>query len=297
MAEIDLSQLPTPKAIDEFDFESILVRRKQRLIELCPESIRDVIAATLELKSEPLTIDLEQQAYSELLLRQRINEATRATFLAFATGADLDHIGASRNLQRKIIQAANPHANPPIEQILESDADFRKRIQLHPEKYAAAGPRAAYRAHALNLDDVADANPISPVAGTVRVYIKSYSNGGIPSPQLLQEVQEYLSAETRRPLCDLVEVQAARAKIINIEYETEFESALAKNAVKQAQNQALEALFVQTTHLSGSLALSKIIGALDVVGAKKVVLIQPNADVVCSDGEFIRVGNIISREI
>lgn len=297
MAEIDLSQLPTPKAIDEFDFESILARRKQRLIELCPESIRDVIAATLELKSEPLTIDLEQQAYSELLLRQRINEATRATFLAFAAGSDLDHIGASRNLKRKIIQVANPHASPPIDEILESDTDFRKRIQSHPEKYAAAGPRAAYRAHALDLDDVADANPISPVAGTVRVYIKSYSNNGIPTPQLLQEVQEYLSAETRRPLCDLVEVQAARAKVINIEYETEFESALAKNAVKQAQSQALEALFTQITHLSGSLALSKIIGALDVVGAKKVVLIQPNADVVCSDGEFIRVGNIISRDI
>lgn len=297
MEEIDLSQLPTPKALEEFDFETILVRRKQRLIELCPESIRDVISATLELKSEPLTIDLEQQAYSELLLRQRINEAARSTFLAFAVGSDLDHIGASRNLKRKIIQVANPYVSPPIDEILESDTDFRKRIQLHPEKYAAAGPRAAYRAHALNLDDVADANPISPVAGTVRVYIKSYSNGGIPSPQLLQEVQEYLSAETRRPLCDLVEVQAARAKIINIEYETEFESALAKNAVKQAQNQALEALFAQTTHLSGSLALSKIIGALDVVGAKKVVLIQPNADVVCSGGEFIRVGNIISREI
>lgn len=297
MAEIDLSQLPTPQAIEEFNFETLFARRKQRLIDLCPESIRDVIAATLELESEPLTIDLEQQAYSELLLRQRINEATRATFLAFATGADLDHIGASRNLQRKIIQAANPHANPPIEQILESDADFRRRIQLHPEKYAAAGPRAAYRAHALDVQDVADANPISPVAGTVRVYVKSYSNGGVPTPELLQKVQDYLSAETRRPLCDFVEVVAAQAKIINIEYQIEYESTLAKNAVQEAQNAALNALFNENIHIAGSLALSKIIGALDVVGAKKVVLIQPSVDVVCTDGEFIRVGNIISREI
>lgn len=297
MAEIDLSQLPIPQAIEEFNFETLFARRKQRLIDLCPESIRDVIAATLELESEPLTIDLEQQAYSELLLRQRINEATRATFLAFATGADLDHIGASRNLQRKIIQAANPHANPPIEQILESDTDFRRRIQLHPEKYAAAGPRAAYRAHALDVQDVADANPINPVAGTVRVYVKSYSNGGVPTPELLQKVQDYLSAETRRPLCDFVEVVAAQAKIINIEYQIEYESTLAKNAVQEAQNAALNALFDENIHIAGSLALSKIIGALDVVGAKKIVLIQPSADVVCDDGEFIRVGNVISREI
>lgn len=297
MSEIDLSQLPTPKAIEELDFETLFARRKQRLVDLCPDSIKNVVAATLELESEPLTIDLQQQAYSELLLRQRINEAARATFLAFAEGSDLDHIAASRNLQRKVLQVANPHATPPIPEIKESDADLRRRVQLHPEKYAAAGPRAAYRAHALDVRDVADANPISPEAGRVCVYVKSYSNEGIPSPELLDEVQAYLSAESRRPLCDAVEVEAATAKVIEIEYETECESALAKAAVQQAQSAALAAVLQDNAQLAGSLALSKIIGALDVVGAKRVVLIQPAADVVCGDGEFIRVANIISREV
>lgn len=36
MAEIDLTQLPAPDAIEQFDFETILARKKQRLIELCP---------------------------------------------------------------------------------------------------------------------------------------------------------------------------------------------------------------------------------------------------------------------
>lgn len=297
MAEIDLSLLAPPNAVEPLDFETIFTRRKERLIALCPEKIRNVIAATLELESEPLTIDLQQQAYSELLLRQRINEAVLATFLATATGSDLDRIGASRGLSRKIIQEADESVYPPREQILESDTDFRQRIQLHPEKYAAAGPRAAYRAHALDVNDVADANPVTPIAGTVRVYIKSHKNNGVPTPELLAEVQTYLSAETRRPLCDLVEVHAAQAKIINIEYETEYDSALAKPTAKAEQDKNLQTVLAENSQLSGSLALSKIIGALDAVGAKKVKLIQPKADIQCADGEFIRVGSISSREI
>lgn len=296
MAEIDLTQLPAPDAIEQFDFETILARKKQQLISLCPESIRTVIAATLELESEPLTIDLQQQAYAEMLVRQRINEATRAGFLALATGADLDHIGASRGLQRKIIQAADPQTDPPQPEIKESDTAFRKRIQLHPEKFAAAGPRAAYQAHALDIDDVADANPTRPVAGTVRVYIKSYSNNGIPSAALLEKVRAHLSAEERRPLCDSVEVQAGSPKNIIIEYETEYEAGPDKSLVSDKQTADLNAVIAANAQLAGSLALSKIIGALDTVGAKRVRLIRPTADISCADHEFIRVSQIISRE-
>ena len=88
MAEINLTQLPAPKAIEEFSFEQIFARKKAALIALCPDSTRAAIAAALELESEPLTIDLQQQAYQELLLRQRINEATAANMLALATGSD-----------------------------------------------------------------------------------------------------------------------------------------------------------------------------------------------------------------
>lgn len=295
--EIDLTQLPAPDAVEVFSFEQIFARKKQQLIALCPESIRTVIAATLELESEPLTIDLQQQAYSEMMVRQRINEATRAGFLALATGADLDHIGAGRGLTRKIIQAADPTQIPPVPEIKESDSDFRKRIQLHPEKFAAAGPRAAYIAHALDVDGVSDANPTRPVAGTVRVYIKSYNNQGVPDSALLATVAAHLSAEERRPLNDVVEVEAATPKTINIEYETVFESGPDKTLVAAQQRRDLDKVLDENSGLAGELALSKIIGALDVVGAKKVRLIQPTADIVCTAGEFIRVATITAREV
>ena len=95
---IDLTQLPPPDVLDYPNFEALLSERKAALIAACPEAIRATIAATLELESEPLTIDLEQSVYREYLLRERINTAVKATFLATATGADLDQFAAGRNM-------------------------------------------------------------------------------------------------------------------------------------------------------------------------------------------------------
>lgn len=295
--EIDLSQLPAPQAIEEISFEAIFEREKQKLIALCPEHIRTAIAATLELESEPLTIDLQQRAYAEMLLRTRINEAARATFLAFATGSDLDHIAASRGLSRKIIQAADEQASPPIPEIKESDAALRKRVQMHPEKFAAAGPRAAYKAHALDVDGVADANPIRPKAGTVRVYIKAHAGNGVADASLLASVKEYLSAEERRPLCDTVEVESGSLKNITIRYQTRYQSQLGKDVVQSEQQKALDVLFSEYAHLGAHIALSKIIGALDVAGAEKVILHEPATDIECGAGEFIHINAIQSSEL
>lgn len=133
MGNSRLSQLPAPAAIEETDFEGIFARKKAALTALCPESIRETVAQTLELESEPLTIDLQQQAYQELLVRNRINEAVKANLLAYAQGSDLDHIAAQYGLSRKTIRAADPDANPPVAAEYETDDAFRARVQAHPE--------------------------------------------------------------------------------------------------------------------------------------------------------------------
>ena len=297
MAEIDLTSLPAPDAIETLDFETIFARKKAALIELCPEATRASIAATLELESEPLTIDLQQQAYQELLLRQRINEATAANMLALATGSDLDHIAAAAGLERKLITPANPAADPPSEAIWESDKALRRRVQLHPEKYAAAGPGAAYVAHALDAHaDVADARAVRAAAGTVRVFIKSHSGSGEPEAAVIAAVQHYLSGEARRPLCDTVEVQGGRAKTVAVTYRTTYEDGPDKTLVAAKQRQDLEAVLSSNSGLGVTVALSKIIGALDVAGAHKVELISPGADIVCADHEFIRISAITATE-
>jgi len=143
MAEIDLTRLPAPKVIEELDFETIFERKKTALLELVPSSVRETIAATLSLESEPLTIDLQQQAYQEMILRQRINQAAASTLLAFAQGSDLDHLAAAKGITRKIVRQADPTALPPVEALYETDDDLRRRVQLYPEKLAAAGPPAS----------------------------------------------------------------------------------------------------------------------------------------------------------
>ena len=92
MPIVDLSQLPAPDVVEQLDYESILTERKATLVSLFPAEQQEAVARTLALESEPLTKFLEENAYREVIWRQRVNEAARATMLAFAAGNDLDVI-------------------------------------------------------------------------------------------------------------------------------------------------------------------------------------------------------------
>ncbi len=90
MAVIDLSQLPAPQIVDVPDFETLLAERKAEFVALHPKDEQEAVIRTLELESEPATKLLQENAYRELLLRQRINEAAQAVMVAYAMGGDLD---------------------------------------------------------------------------------------------------------------------------------------------------------------------------------------------------------------
>lgn len=288
---IDLTRLPMPTIVDMPTFESILEERKKQLIDAMPLAIKPTITATLELESEPLVKLLQENVYRELILRARINEAIKATFLATATGVDLEHIAASRGIERKIIQEADLEASPQIEAILETDQELRHRVQLFPEKLAAAGPKQAYYAHALDADvDVVDAQVVNAdsllvPAGTVRVYIKAHSSE-VASGILTNKVHAYLNSDMRRPLCDTVEVMAATGKKVSIKWINRYESGPDKTVVYSSQLAAINDLISKNSRIGAELSLSKIIGALDTEGVKKIDLISPINDVKCGFGEF-----------
>ena len=52
----------------------------------------------------------------------------------------------------------------------------------------------------------------------------------------------------------------------------------------------------QHKRLGAQIALSKIIGALDTDGVKKVELTEPRQDILCTDGEFIKITETILTE-
>ena len=75
---IDLSLLTAPTVIESLDYEAILTERKQYLISLYPLAEQENITATLALESEPIVKLLQESAYRELLLRNRVNTAAAA---------------------------------------------------------------------------------------------------------------------------------------------------------------------------------------------------------------------------
>ncbi|EHH7636547.1 hypothetical protein J5T31_001523 [Escherichia coli] len=152
MPIIDLNQLPAPDVVEELDFETILAERKATLISLYPEDQQEAVARTLTLESEPLVKLLEENAYRELIWRQRVNEAARAVMLACAAGNDLDVIGANYNTTRLIITPADDSTIPPTPAVMESDTDYRLRIQQAFEGLSVAGSVGAYQYHGRSAD-------------------------------------------------------------------------------------------------------------------------------------------------
>lgn len=141
---IDLSKLPAPDVLEALDYESLLAERKAKFISLYPESERDFWRARLALESEPIVKLLEENCYLQLLERQRINNAAKATMLAYATGTDLDVIAANFNVRRLVVQEAQPNA-PPL------SLKFWKATPIYA--YAPNWPLKGYQwlAHALPM--------------------------------------------------------------------------------------------------------------------------------------------------
>ncbi|MDX7987659.1 baseplate assembly protein [Xenorhabdus sp. 12] len=283
MPTIDLSQLPPPDVVEPLDFETLFAERKAALIALYPPAQRDAITRTLALESEPITKLLQENAYRELLLRQRINEAARASMVAFAQGADLDQLGANNNVSRLVLQPAENQAVPPVPAVLETDADFRVRIPQAFEGLSVAGPVASYEYHALSADGrVADASVISPAPAYVTVSILSRDGNGAASEELIQVVSRALNDEDVRPVADRLTVQSAKIVEYAIEavlylYPTpEYEPILQDANVRLARYTAAQ------HRLGRDIVRSAIFAALHVPGVQRVELKKPAKDIILS---------------
>ena len=277
-ALIDLSQLPPPNVVEALDYETILAQRKAALVARYPADKQADVAAVLALESEPLTKFLEESAYRELLLRQRINEAARAVMLAYAQGADLEHIAALFGVFRLVIKPADPIAGTPA--MMESDADLRQRVQLAPQSFSVAGPEGAYRSHARDADGrVLDASATSPTPGEVCVTVLSREGDGTAPADLLAKVEAALRSDDVRPLTDFVTVQSAAilpydvVAILHL-----FPGPDSSVVVAEARRRL--AIYVEACHRLGRVvARSGLDAALHVAGVERVDLQYPADDI------------------
>lgn len=283
---VDLSLLPKPNVVESLDFETIFQQRKAALLALFDAEEQAEIEATLELESEPLTKLIQENAYQELVWRQRVNEASRAVMLAYAMDDDLDQIGANYNVFRQVIDQGDPEAVPPVLPTYESDTDFRRRIQLSPEGYTTAGSRGSYVFHALSADaNVKDAQAVSPSPGQVTVYVLSREGNGTADTALVDAVEAAVNADNIRPMTDQVTVQSVAVTEYSIDAELTVFSGPDSEVVRQSAEEAITDFVANQHRIGYDVTLSGIYAALHQAGVQNVTLNSPVATIVIGDGE------------
>ncbi len=168
---INMSALPAPQAVEELDFETIFAEQKAWVINQWPH-----LAPALELESEPLTVLLQAWSYRELIWRARLNDALKASMLAWAQGDDLLNLAAFFDLEK----AEG-----------ETDDQLRARCTLSLRALSTAGPEDSYRYHAIATDPAAikDADAHNGGAGVVTVAVLARAGNGTPPAALLEKVR------------------------------------------------------------------------------------------------------------
>lgn len=269
-SQIDLSALPAPDIVETLDYETILKEMRDDLVARFP-----AIEGVIDLESEPARKLLEVAAYREILVRARINDAARSLLLASASGADLDNLGALFATAR---------------QAGETDARYRRRIQLAPEAFSVAGPQGAYVYHALTaLPEARDATAIRAAPGHVTVTVLKEGDDETPTEAERSAVAAALNTEDVRPLTDVVSVIAPTVVPVEITAELVLYPGPDADLVRQRASDALNAWLAANRMLNANLTLSAIYSALHQNGVMTVNLTSPAADVEIAPTEVFAV--------
>lgn len=280
---VDLASLPVPEVIETIIFESLVDEIKADFLTRHPES-----ADVIDLESDPVVKLIESFAYRELQLRARYNDEARALLLAFAKGTDLDHIGVTyyNGTERLTITPAANTTIPPTPAVMESDDDYRMRLQLQPESESVAGPRDAYRFHARSASgQVKDAIATRPESGTVEVFVLSRVGNGIADAALLSTVAANLTPEDIRPMCDEVTVTSAQILEYTLDVDLILFAGPSSEVVLPSAQASLATFAAENHMLNNDIVDSAIKAAAHKAGVKKVIVNSPPADIVCSAGQ------------
>lgn len=292
---LDLSSLPVPDVVEALSFEEIKAAMVADLESRDP-------AYTAILESDPAMKVIEVCAYRELLIRQRVNDAARETYLSEATGSNLDAIGALFNVARL----------PG-----EDDERFRERIQLGLAGLAAAGPRRAYEYHAMSVDpSIVNVGVHSPAPGEVSVSVLASIEVGVeeatedqltigralfdqpsnisravilmPSDDaVMDDVREQLNQEDVRPMTDSVVVKPPEVLAFTVSAGLVVLPGPDAQTVLDRAKLSLAAYLRRVRLVSYDATRAGITSALMVPGVQNVLLDSPAADVVAGPGQLV----------
>ncbi|SUZ38478.1 phage-related baseplate assembly protein [Xanthomonas arboricola pv. juglandis] len=229
-------------------------------------------------EADPVYKLLQLFAARELLIRQRANDKAQQTMLAFATGTNLDHLGALFGVARLVLDPGQPDAG--VAPAFETDVDFRRRIQLAPEGFSVAGPEGAYIYHALSAAaDVMDASATSPAPGQVLVTVQSRTGDGTAPQALLDQVAAMLTDDDVRPMTDEVAVQSAQIVPYAIRGRIYTYAGPDSAVVMREALRSLQAYLAEAHRIGRDVPESAIKAKLFADGVQRIELDSPAADI------------------
>ena len=263
----DLASLPAPAVIEPLSFETIFEELQTEFQSRYPDY-------SALLASDPAIKLLEVAAYREVLLRNRINEAAKASLLAFATGSDLDHLAAFYGVTRLMD---------------ESDEALRLRTRQRIIGFANAGGAAHYRYWALSASpEVADVEVDSPEPGRVRISVLAKGEEQTVSNAVLNAVRAVVLRDDIRVLTDTVEVVAAELMPVTVHARLWLYPDAPLETLA-----AIQAVFASTlaayAGLGWDLTRSWIVGQLQRAGVHKVDLLSPTTDIRVAANQAVRL--------
>lgn len=267
---IELSLLPEPDVAEPLDFETLVTKIKEDVVA------RNIdLAGVIELESEPIVMLIEAFAYRELLLRSRINDAARANLLAFASGTDLDHLGAFYEVTR--IDG-------------ETDDRLRLRIQIKIAALAGNGTAESYIYKALTVSlSVVSAAVLTPSIGAVEIAV--WITAGSDATAVLRSVENALNSDDAKILCVPVTVRMARARPINITATLHREASAPVDIA--ARQQAAVALAISSyARLGRDISLSWLNAKLHVDGVSRIAITAPLTNITLQPDEYATPGII-----
>ena len=266
----DLASLPTPAVIETLSFETIFTELQTEFQSRYPDY-------SALLASDPAVKLLEVAAYREVLLRNRINAAAKASLLAFATGSDLDHLAAFYGVTRLLN---------------ENDEALRLRTRQRIIGFANAGGAAHYRYWALSASpEVADVEVDSPDPGRVRISVLAKGEEQTVSNAVLNAVRAVVLRDDIRVLTDTVEVVAAELMPVTVHARLWLYPDAPLETLA-----AIQAVFTSTlaayAGLGWDLTRSWIVGQLQRAGVHKVDLLSPTTDIRVAANQAVRLASL-----
>lgn len=270
----ELTTLPEPEVVQILSAEDLLSQAKAKFIELAPD-----LADRVALESEPVTKLLEVIVYCVLVSLARINDVAKANLLAFASGADLDHLGAFYDLPR--IPG-------------EDDSRFRTRIQLRIMSLAGGGTSEYYREKAMTADlGVVDVAVLTPGTGSVDLAL--WLSPGTDAGTAIAHVSAALNGETAKIIGVPVSVRVAVQKSIEITARIYREPTAPLNLAETAE-QRLRSALNDHAMLGRNVARSWIDAILHFSGVARVELTSPPADIFIAPDEYVSAGSIVIHD-